>query len=121
MATTEQMVTFEDIHAAAARIAGAAHRTPVATSRLLDEACGNRMFLKCENLQRAGAFKFRGAYNAVSQLSPEEKDRGIITYSSGNHAQALALVSQLLGVRSVIVMPQTAPQMKLEATRAYGA
>ncbi len=122
MATTEQAVTFEDVHAAAARIAGAAHRTLVATSRLLDEACGgNRMYLKCENLQRGGAFKFRGAYNAVSQLTPDEKDRGIITYSSGNHAQALALVSQLLGVRAVIVMPQTAPQMKLDATRAYGA
>ena len=115
------MVTFDDVQSAARRIAGIAHRTPVASSRLLDRACGNQIYLKCENLQRAGAFKFRGAYNAVSRLTDEAKARGIITYSSGNHAQALALVSQILGVRAVIVMPQNAPQMKLAATRAYGA
>lgn len=115
------MVTYQDIEAAAGRIAGAAHRTPVATSRLLDEACGARVFLKCENLQRAGAFKFRGAYNAVSQLSDEERARGVITHSSGNHAQALALVCRILGVRATIVMPQNAPGLKLAATRAYGA
>ena len=117
----ETMVTFDDIVAAAERIAGVAHRTPVATSRLLDAACGNRMFLKCENLQRAGAFKFRGAYNAVSRLSAAERGRGVITHSSGNHAQALALVCQLLGVRATIVMPQNAPPQKLAATRDYGA
>ncbi|MGQ9490845.1 MAG: threo-3-hydroxy-L-aspartate ammonia-lyase [Anaerolineae bacterium] len=115
------MVTFDDILAAAERIAGVAHRTPVATSRLLDEACAASLFLKCENLQRAGAFKFRGAYNAVSQLSAEERARGVITHSSGNHAQALALVCRILGVRATIVMPQDAPAMKLAATRDYGA
>ena len=115
------MVTFADIASAAERIAGVAHRTPVMTSRLLDAACGNRMFLKCENLQRAGAFKFRGAYNAVSRLSDAERAAGVITYSSGNHAQALALVCQLLGVRATIVMPQNAPAQKLAATRDYGA
>lgn len=115
------MVTFADIAAAAERIAGVAHRTPVATSRLLDAACGNRMYLKCENLQRAGAFKFRGAYNAVSRLSDAERARGVITHSSGNHAQALALVCQLLGVKATIVMPQDAPPQKLAATRDYGA
>lgn len=115
------MATFEDVVCAARRIAGFAQRTPVVTSRLLDEACGNRMFLKCENLQRVGAFKFRGAYNAISQLSDEEKRRGVITYSSGNHAQATALVCRILGVRATIVMPDTAPAMKLEAVRDYGA
>ena len=87
----------------------------------MDEACGNRLFLKCENLQRMGAFKFRGAYNAISRLSAAEKERGVIAYSSGNHAQAVALVSQILGVQATIVMPQNAPRLKLEATRAYGA
>ena len=114
-------VTFEDILSAAEQIAGIAHRTPVATSRLLDAACGNRMYLKCENLQRMGAFKFRGAYNAISRLSAAEKERGIIAYSSGNHAQAVALVSQILGLQATIVMPQNAPRLKLEATRSYGA
>jgi len=114
-------VTFEDILSAAEQIAGIAHRTPVATSRLLDAACGNRMYLKCENLQRMGAFKFRGAYNAISRLSAAEKERGMIAYSSGNHAQAVALVSQILGLQATIVMPQNAPRLKLEATRSYGA
>jgi threonine dehydratase len=114
-------VTFDDVRSAAAQIAGVAHRTPVAMSRLVDEACGAKLFLKCENLQRVGAFKFRGAYNAVSRLSDEEKARGVITHSSGNHAQALALVCRLLGVRATIVMPQDAPAMKLAATRDYGA
>lgn len=115
------MVTFDDILSAAGRIAGAAHRTPVATSRLLDAACGATVFLKCENLQRVGAFKFRGAYNAVTRLSDEQKVRGVITHSSGNHAQALALVCRILGVHATIVMPQDAPRMKLDATRDYGA
>lgn len=115
------MVAFDDVLSAAERIAGVAHRTPVVTSRLLDEACGAKLALKCENLQRVGAFKFRGAYNAVSRLSDAEKARGVITHSSGNHAQAVALVCRLLGVQATIVMPQDAPALKLDATRAYGA
>ena len=115
------MVSFDDIQEAAGRLAGVAHRTPVVTSRLLDESCDNRVFLKCENLQRAGAFKFRGAYNAISRLSDAGRSRGVITYSSGNHAQAVALVCRLLGVSATVVMPSDAPSMKIEATRAYGA
>ena len=115
------MVTFDDIASAAARIAGIAHRTPVVASRLLDAACGNRVLLKCENLQRMGAFKFRGAYNAISRLSDDERAAGVIAYSSGKHEQAVALVGQVLGVKAVIVMPHNAPRMKLEATAGYGA
>jgi threonine dehydratase len=115
------MVTFEDVASAAQRIAGIAHRTPVATSRLLDEACGNQMFLKCENLQRVGAFKFRGAYNAISRLPDADRVRGVVSYSSGNHAQAVALVCQILRIQATIVMPSTAPDAKLAAVRAYGA
>ncbi len=115
------MVTFSDIEAAARQIGDAAHRTPVMKSRLLDEVCGNRLFLKYENLQRVGAFKFRGAFNAISRLSREEQIRGVIAYSSGNHAQAVALVSRFLGVHATIVMPADAPSMKLAATRGYGA
>jgi threonine dehydratase len=117
----ENMVSFEDVQDAAQRLAGVAHRTPVAASRLLDEACANQVFLKCENLQRAGAFKFRGAYNAISRLGNAEKARGVITYSSGNHAQAVALVCRLLEVSATVVMPAGAPSTKIEATRAYGA
>jgi threonine dehydratase len=117
----EGVVSFDDIQEAAGRLAGVAHRTPVVTSRLLDESCDNRVFLKCENLQRAGAFKFRGAYNAISRLSDAGRSRGVITYSSGNHAQAVALVCRLLGVSATVVMPADAPSMKIEATRAYGA
>jgi threonine dehydratase len=115
------MVTFEDVARAAERLEGVAHRTPVMTSRTLDERLGARLFLKCENLQRVGAFKFRGAYNAVSNLTAEEKARGVLTYSSGNHAQATALATRLLGVSATIVMPQNAPVAKLNATRGYGA
>jgi len=115
------MVAFEDVAEAAQRIEGIAHQTPVATSRLLDEACGNRLFLKCENLQRVGAFKFRGAYNAISRLTDVDLARGVITFSSGNHAQALALVCRILGVRATIVMPESAPAAKLAAVRGYGA
>jgi threo-3-hydroxy-L-aspartate ammonia-lyase len=114
-------VTFDDIAAAAQTIAGIAHQTPVVTSRSLDEACGARMFLKCENLQRVGAFKFRGAYNAISRLAAADRARGVITYSSGNHAQAVALVCRILGIRATIVMPNTAPAMKLAAVQGYGA
>jgi threo-3-hydroxy-L-aspartate ammonia-lyase len=114
-------VTWEDVASAAERLAGHAHRTPVMTSRTVDARTGARVFFKCENLQRIGAFKFRGAYNAVSRLSAEEKKRGILAYSSGNHAQAVALAGRELGVRVVIVMPQDAPAVKIEATRGYGA
>ncbi len=115
------MVTFEDVEAAAGRLRGVAHRTPVATSRTLDERLGARLFLKCENLQRAGAFKFRGAYNAIARLSPEDRGRGILTYSSGNHAQAIALASRILGAQATIVMPENAPAAKRRATEGYGA
>ena len=115
------MVTFDDVARAAERLDGVAHRTPVMTSTTLDERLGARLFLKCENLQRVGAFKFRGAYNAVSNLTAEEKARGVLTYSSGNHAQATALATRLLGVSATIVMPRNAPVAKLNATRGYGA
>ena len=115
------MVGFEDVKDAARRLKGIAHRTPVATSRTLDDRLSARLFLKCENLQRAGAFKFRGAYNAVSKLSPEERARGVLTYSSGNHAQATALACRLLGARATIVMPDNAPAAKRRATEGYGA
>jgi threonine dehydratase len=115
------MVTFDDVAEAARRLQGVAHRTPVATSRTLDERLGASLFLKCENVQRVGAFKFRGAYNAIAKLSPEERERGVLTYSSGNHAQAVALASRLLGVSATIVMPENAPTAKREATEGYGA
>jgi len=114
-------VRFADVQSAAARLAGIAHVTPVVTSRTLDSRVGAQVFLKCENHQRIGAFKFRGAYNAVSRLSEEERRRGVITYSSGNHAQAVALSCRLLGVEAVIVMPDNAPTAKRAATEGYGA
>ena len=107
--------------AARRRAAGVAHVTPVVTSRQLDEACGAAVFLKCENLQRMGAFKFRGAWNALSAMPEDVRRRGVVAYSSGNHAQAVALAARLHGVPSVIVMPSTAPAAKLAATRGYGA
>jgi threo-3-hydroxy-L-aspartate ammonia-lyase len=113
--------TLAGVRAAAARLAGVANLTPVATSRRLNELTGASVFLKCENLQRAGAFKFRGAFNAVSRLTDEERGRGVVTYSSGNHAQAIALVGRLTGTRVRVVMPATAPAMKREATSGYGA
>ena len=112
---------FERIQAAKKRISGQANVTPVMTSRTLDRKVDAAVFLKCENYQRVGAFKFRGAYNAMSQLSEEDRKRGVITHSSGNHAQAIALVGQLLGVQTTIVMPQNAPATKHAATAAYGA
>lgn len=114
-------VRFEDVHAAAFRLAGIAHETPVVTSRTLDEKVGAEVFLKCESFQRVGAFKFRGAYNAVSRLPDEQKARGVITYSSGNHGQAIALAGRLLGVEAVVVMPSNAPAAKRAATEGYGA
>jgi threo-3-hydroxy-L-aspartate ammonia-lyase len=114
-------VTLDDIRNAADRIKGAAHRTPVVTSRTLDERVGARVFLKCENLQRIGAFKFRGAYNAISRLSPEQRARGIAAYSSGNHAQAVALAARELGSSAVILMPADTPASKAAAVAGYGA
>jgi len=114
-------VTYEDIEGAAERLEGVAHRTPVATSRLFDELTGAQAFFKCENLQRMGAFKFRGAYNALSRLDSDARRRGVVAFSSGNHAQAVALAGQLLGIARVIVMPADAPAVKVAATRAYGA
>jgi threonine dehydratase len=113
-------VSYADVAAAAERLAGHAHRTPAMTSRTVNSRTGAEVFFKCENLQRTGAFKFRGAYNALAQLSAEEKRRGVLAYSSGNHAQAVALAGQLLGVRTTIVMPNDAPAVKLAATRGYG-
>ncbi|MGV7029851.1 threo-3-hydroxy-L-aspartate ammonia-lyase [Methylobacterium symbioticum] len=120
-ASSLRLPTFADVERAAARIAGVAHRTPVLTSRTADARTGGRLFFKAENLQRAGAFKFRGAYNAISALPEAVRRRGVIAYSSGNHAQAMALASQILGVPAVIVMPHDAPAMKMAATRGYGA
>ncbi|MFG2968237.1 MULTISPECIES: threo-3-hydroxy-L-aspartate ammonia-lyase [unclassified Streptomyces] len=114
-------VTLQDVRDAAARIEGVAHRTPVLRSRTLDELVGAEVFLKCENLQRIGAFKFRGAYNAASRLSAAQLAKGIAAYSSGNHAQAVALAARELGTTAVIVMPEDTPRAKLEATAGYGA
>lgn len=114
-------VTPADVEAAARRLEGVAHRTPVMTSRTADARAGAQLFFKCENFQRAGAFKFRGAYNAIHQLAPEEKARGVLTYSSGNHAQAVALAGRLLGVQATIIMPADAPAVKHAATEGYGA
>ncbi|MEC9372419.1 MAG: threo-3-hydroxy-L-aspartate ammonia-lyase [Planctomycetota bacterium] len=113
--------TYADVASAAERLKGVAHRTPVMTSRTFDERVGARVFFKCENFQRIGAFKFRGAYNALSRLSDEQKSRGVLTFSSGNHAQAVALAGRLLHVPTTIVMPKDAPRIKLEATKGYGA
>jgi threonine dehydratase len=115
------VIDLDDVHAAATRLDGVAHRTPVVTSRTLDADLGAHVYLKCENLQRVGAFKFRGAYNALAQLTPEERRQGVFTFSSGNHAQALALAARLLGVAATILMPEDAPATKLAATRGYGA
>jgi threo-3-hydroxy-L-aspartate ammonia-lyase len=114
-------VTFDDVLAAAGRIEGVAHRTPVMTSRTADEATGARLFFKCENLQRAGAFKFRGAFNAIAALPDEQRRRGVVTYSSGNHGQAIALAARLQQTSALIVMPRDAPEMKIQAARGYGA
>src|ERR1044071_9731772 len=110
-------VHYKDDVAAAGRLDRVAHRTPVATSRTLDSRLEARLFLKCENLQRMGAFKFRGAWNAISQLGPEESRRGVITYSSGNHAQAVALVCRLLDTQATVVMPSDAPAAKRAAVQ----
>ena len=113
--------TYRDVEEAALRLVGVANRTPVLTSRTINEQTGAQVFFKCENLQRVGAFKFRGAYNALALLSSTQKQRGVIAYSSGNHAQAVALAGKLLGIVATIVMPQDAPAIKIAATRGYGA
>ena len=112
--------TYDDVAAAAQRIQGHAHRTPVLTSRTLDDALGARVFLKCENLQRMGAFKFRGAFNALSRFSPAQRKAGVVAFSSGNHAQAIALAARLLEIPATIVMPHDAPAAKVAATKGYG-
>ncbi|KQC64703.1 threo-3-hydroxy-L-aspartate ammonia-lyase [Pseudomonas aeruginosa] len=112
--------TYDDVIAAAAQIAGHANRTPVMSSRTLDEELGAEVFFKCENLQRMGAFKFRGAFNALSRFSAEQRAAGVVAFSSGNHAQAVALSARLLGIPATIVMPADAPAVKIEATRGYG-
>lgn len=114
-------VSFDDVKAAAGRLAGHAHRTPVMTSQTADALAGARLFFKCENLQRMGAFKFRGGFNAISRLADAQRRRGVLAFSSGNHAQAVALASRLLGVKATILMPADAPAMKIAATRGYGA
>lgn len=119
--TASYPVTFADVRAAAALLEGVAHRTPVLTSRTLNALTGAEVFVKCENFQRVGAFKFRGAYHAAARLSPEQRARGIAAYSSGNHAQATALAARELGTHAVILMPEDAPRAKREATAGYGA
>jgi threonine dehydratase len=112
--------TYADVEVAAQRLEGYARRTPVMTSRIVDEESGAQVFFKCENFQRMGAFKFRGAFNALCALPNEARPRGVIAFSSGNHAQAVALAARVLGMKATIVMPEDAPAAKLEATRAYG-
>jgi len=114
-------ITYADVAAAAERLRGVAHRTPVVTSRTLDARTGVYPHLKCENLQRMGAFKFRGAYNRIVQLDPAARSRGVVAYSSGNHAQGVALAARIVGVSAAIVMPHDAPATKVAATRGYGA
>jgi len=117
----EELVTAEDIKGAMQRLKGVVNKTPVMTCSTLNEQLGANIYFKCENFQKVGAFKFRGAYNAISQLSNIQKRNGMIAYSSGNHAQAVALVGKILNISTTIVMPNNAPQIKLKATRGYGA
>lgn len=116
-----QTPAFSSVQAAAQRLAGVAKRTPVFTSRTLNDLAGGSVFLKCENFQRMGAFKFRGAYNRIVQLNPQERERGVVAFSSGNHAQGVALACKLLGVPATIVMPSDAPASKIAATKECGA
>ena len=119
--SAQAIVTIGDVRAAARRLHGIAHRTPVITSTTLNERAGGEIFLKCENFQRMGAFKFRGAYNRIVQLTETQRRAGVVAFSSGNHAQGVALASKLLGVPAVIVMPEDAPKSKIAATQGYGA
>jgi threonine dehydratase len=116
-----KLPTFADVVAAAERIAGVAHATPVQTSRTINAALGAEVFFKCENLQRMGAFKFRGGYNSLARFTPEQRKAGVVAFSSGNHAQAIALSAKLLGMPATIVMPHDAPAAKIAATKGYGA
>jgi threonine dehydratase len=117
---TPHPISTSELHAARRRIAEHVHRTPLLSSRQLSQRCGGRVLLKCENLQRTGSFKIRGALNAVLSLGVEERARGVVTYSSGNHGQALALAARIAGVRAVVCMPEGAPRSKVDAARAYG-
>jgi threo-3-hydroxy-L-aspartate ammonia-lyase len=119
--STAMPVTYADVAAAAERLQGQAHFTPVLTSRTVDQQTGHQAFFKCENFQRTGSFKFRGAYNALAQLTPDQQQQGVLAYSSGNHAQAVALAGSLLGIATTIIMPTDAPAVKQAATRGYGA
>ena len=121
MSGVASAVVYADVADAAGRLAGIARQTPVFTSATIDSRCDARVFFKCENFQRMGAFKFRGAYNALSKLDAAQQRAGVVAFSSGNHAQAVALAGRLLGIRATIVMPANAPAVKLEATRGYGA
>ncbi len=112
--------TYDDVAAAARRLEGHANRTPVLTSRTVDEALGAKVFFKCENFQRMGAFKFRGAFNALAQFDARQRQAGVVAFSSGNHAQAIALAARLLGMPATIVMPHDAPAAKVAATQGYG-
>ena len=115
-----KLPTYDDVVAAAGRIEGHAHKTPVMTSRIINREIGAELFFKCENLQRMGAFKFRGAFNALSRFDARQRRAGVVTYSSGNHAQAIALSASLLGIPATIIMPGDAPAAKMAATRGYG-
>jgi threo-3-hydroxy-L-aspartate ammonia-lyase len=121
MPTDTATVSFADVEAAARRLNGVAHRTPVLSSQQLNDAVGGTVVLKAEHLQRTGAFKFRGAYNALAQLGPDDRARGVLTYSSGNHAQGVALAGRELGMATTIIMPNNAPAIKRTATEGYGA
>jgi len=118
---TDLAISYDDVLAAAGRIEGIAHRTPILTSSTADELTGANLLFKAENLQRMGAFKFRGGYNSLAQFTPEQREGGVIAYSSGNHAQAIALSARLLDMRAVIIMPEDAPAIKIAATKGYGA
>ncbi len=119
--TTALAINYADVAAAHARLQGVAHRTPVHTSQTANALTGAQLFFKCENFQRMGAFKFRGAYNALAQFTPEQRKSGVCAFSSGNHAQGVALSAQLLGIPAAIVMPLDSPAVKMTATRGYGA
>ncbi len=120
MTTTLNLPTYDDVVAAAGRIKGFAHQTPVLTSRTVNEELGAEVFFKCENLQRIGAFKFRGAFNALSRFDDTQRKAGVVAFSSGNHAQAIALSARLLGIAATIVMPEDSPASKIAATKGYG-
>jgi threo-3-hydroxy-L-aspartate ammonia-lyase len=115
------ILTLDDVRAASRRLSARIHRTPVIVCQSFDDACGHQVFFKCENLQRAGALKIRGALNKLATLTPAERARGVIAFSSGNHAQDVALAARMMGTTAIVCMPKDAPALKLEATRNYGA